>query len=88
MFETIPKAESYIKNNFQVKNLKGIKLVDNFKLISLDVVSLFTNISIDVALDCVNKKWNFILNKCDFLKAEFLTTVQFVLDSIVFTFDK
>ena len=36
---------------------------NNFKLISLDVVSLFSNIPLDVAINCANENWNFILQK-------------------------
>ncbi|KAG5311446.1 CSW phosphatase, partial [Pseudoatta argentina] len=58
MFEIIPKAESYIKNSLQlVKDLKGMKIDNNYKLILLDVVSFFTNIPLDMAIDCVNDNW-------------------------------
>jgi len=61
MFETIPKAESYIKNSFQfVKDIKEMRIDNNYKLISLNIVSLFTNIPLDIAIDCVNDNWIFI----------------------------
>jgi len=68
MFETIPK-ESYIKNSLQlVKDLKGIRIDNNYKLILLDVVSLFTNIPLDMAIDCVNNNWNFIKKNVTYLR--------------------
>ncbi|KAG5344338.1 GBLP protein, partial [Acromyrmex charruanus] len=73
MFKTIPKAESYIKNSFQL--VDGLK-DDNYKLISLDVVSLFTNIPTDIVLDCINDNWNFISKKCKLSKKEFLMMIK------------
>ena len=68
MFETIPK-ENYIKNSLQlVKDLKGIRIDNNYKLILLDVVSLFTNIPLDMAIDCVNNNWNFIKKNVTYLR--------------------
>jgi len=53
----------------------------------LNVVSLFTNIPLDIAIDCVNDNWNFILKKFDLPKTEFLMAVRFNLDSTYFTFN-
>ncbi|KAG5345358.1 GBLP protein, partial [Acromyrmex heyeri] len=72
MFKTIPKAESYIKNSFQL--VDGFK-DDNYKLISLDVVSLFANIPTDIVLDCINDNWNFISKKCKLSKKEFFDNI-------------
>ena len=54
--------------------------------ISLDVI-FFTNISIDIALECVNDNWNFISEKCNLPKTEFLIAVRLILDSTYFVFD-
>jgi len=63
-----------MKNSFQLVNdLKGIRIEDNFKLILLDAVSLFTNIPLDMVIDCVNDIW--ISRKCNLPKTEFLTAV-------------
>lgn len=51
MEKNFPVADSHIQNSFEmVKKLKDIEIEDNHKLISLDVVSLFTNIPIDLAI--------------------------------------
>lgn len=35
MYKNIPKADSYIKNSFQmVENLRGVRIEENYKLIS------------------------------------------------------
>lgn len=56
-------------------------------LISLDVVSLFTNIPLDLAEESIIKRWDYIKNKCGIPRDEFISAVQFVLESTYFTFN-
>ena len=88
LFKTIPKADSYIKNSFQlVEKLKRLYITGEYKLISLDVTSLFTNVPIEIAVDCVNEQWSFISKDCSLPKNEFLEAIRFILDSTFFSFD-
>jgi len=51
---------SHIENSFQlVEKLRSVKLEDRHVLLSLDVVSLFTNIPLDLAIDSVSKRQHF-----------------------------
>ncbi|KMQ88038.1 reverse transcriptase [Lasius niger] len=85
---SIPTANSRIDNSFQlVEKLKNNHFPDNHKLLSLDVVSLFTNVPTDLALESVTKRWSSIEEKCTIPRDEFLSAVRFVLDSTYFTFD-
>lgn len=46
----------YIKDSFDLKNqLKNITIPDKHILISLDVVSLYTNIPIELAISTITK---------------------------------
>jgi len=54
----------------------------SFSLISLDVVSLFTNIPIDSALDSISKRWCFISEECNiegWIFESVLTNIKFKL---------
>ena len=51
------------------------------------MTSLFTNVPIDIAVNCVNEQWNFISKDCFLPKNEFLGAIRFVLDSTFFSFD-
>jgi len=59
----------------------------NYILASLDVVSLFTNVPIDLILNSIEKRWVHISTKTNISKEEFVTTVKFILNSIFFTFN-
>jgi len=85
---SLPRAKGHIDNSFQlVKILKDMFIEDGFVLISLDVVSLFTNIPIDLAMEGLTNRWNFISDNCNIPKNEFLDAVRLVLNSTYFSFD-
>lgn len=58
---SIPEANNNIKNSFQlVKKLKSVQLEENYVLISLGVISLFTNIPIELAISSISNKLEHI----------------------------
>jgi len=88
MSNSIPLPQSHIGNSFElVEKLKNIHIEDKFSLISLDVISLFTNIPIDSAINSITDRWDFISTSCNIPKDEFLRAVRFVLESTYFSFD-
>lgn len=53
----VPKSLSHIENSFElVEKLSGTFINNNHILISLDVISLFTNIPIDLAIESISIK--------------------------------
>lgn len=86
--DNIPPPNSHVNNSFDLcRDLSDLKLPDSHILISLDVVSLFTNIPLDLALDSVSDRWRFIENKSAIPKKEFLSALRFVLSSTFFSFN-
>jgi len=51
-----------------------------------DIVSLFINVPVDLALNSIEKRWVHISTKINISKEEFVT-VKFVLNSTFFTFN-
>ncbi|XP_018360778.1 PREDICTED: uncharacterized protein LOC108759711 [Trachymyrmex cornetzi] len=87
--KNIDSLFSKIENSVQlVKKLKGTQVKKNFSLISLDVVSLFTNVPIELAIKSIEKRWNKIKNGISMPKVEFLRALTFVLDSTFFVFNE
>lgn len=85
MIKSFPVAHSFIENSFELTNkLKNVHLINEYKLISLDV---FTNIPIELAIESVSNRWNYIENNTHLPKSEFLLRVKFVLDYTFFTFN-
>ena len=58
-----------------------------YVLASLDVVSLFTNVPVKLALNSIDRSWVYISAKTNILKNEFIIAVGFILDSTFFAFN-
>jgi len=57
LIKNIPVSDSHLNNSFDlVQKLKDIQVDDDYILISLDVVSLFTNIPIDLVIESMSKR--------------------------------
>lgn len=70
-----------IKNSLELKEkFKNISLDDDEILISLDVVSLFTNIPIHLAINNIMAQWNILKNHTTIPRAQFLKILQFCLN--------
>src|SRR5436190_7280107 len=88
MHRSFPRASSSIKNSFElVSKINSISIEKEYKLISLDAVSLFTNIPLDLAIESIIRRWEFISRNCEIPRDEFITAVRLVLHSTYFTFD-
>lgn len=88
MFKSFPTAPSHITNSFDlVKKLSDIHINKDFSLICLDVISLFTNIPIEMAINSVSFRWNYISTNCTISKLAFITAVKLILNSTYFTFN-
>ena len=69
-----------------VERVKSVKIPDGYVIISLDVVSLFTNIPLDLIKSITTDKWNVIKDHCSFTRDAFLKTLDFIFENSYFTF--
>jgi len=89
MASSITNSTSHINNSFVLfKSLSGLKISESVILISLDAVSLFTNISLDLAIKSIKKRKNCIERMTIIPFNEFVTAIEFILTSTYFTFNK
>lgn len=80
--------EFYIKDSWLFKEKsKNIQLPKNHQLVSLDVVSLYTNIPTQLAKEIITKKWNQIKNYTDIPINEFLDAIELTLNSTYFLYN-
>jgi len=84
--KNILKLFSHIKDGFQLaKKLTNLCIDDNYGLISLDTTSLFTNISLDLAIESIANRWQFFSDKCNVPRDDFIQTLLLVLNSTFLT---
>lgn len=84
-----------IQTNYNIKNanqlkekIQHISIEEDDTLISLDVVSLFTNIPIHLAIKIITKKWDTIKPHTDISKNQFIKLLEFCLkDNNYFKFN-
>lgn len=77
----------YIKDSVDFKNkIKNVTLPNDYTLISLDVVSLYTNVPLNLAREIIIKKWNKINKYTDIPLDEFLEAVELTLKSTYFMY--
>ena len=78
----------YIKDSFEFATfINGFKLPENYVLISLDVVSLYTNIHINLIIDSIKKHWAAISNFTKIPQKIFLEAIEFIFDTNFFSFN-
>lgn len=82
------RTEYNVKDTFTfVNSVSDLVLPDNYVLISLDVVSLFTNIPHELILKILEQNWELIEHHCSFSKNSFLESMKFILEKSYFTFN-
>jgi len=85
---SIPKSSSFIKNSYHlVHKLNDTKVDPECVIASLDVISLFTNIPTDLAIQSIVKRWNLISNNTSITSVEFIDAVRLILNSMYFSFN-
>lgn len=67
--------------------VNGFHLPQNYVLISLDVVSLFSNLPLKLVEKSIRKKWETIKNFCNIDETTFLELLKFVFDSTYLNFE-
>jgi len=78
-------------NNYK-NSVEVVKKLNNFYIpddhVSLDVISLFTNVPIDLVMEILEGGWNFIEPHTVIPKDEFLGAIKFTLNSTYFIFNE
>jgi len=51
-------------------------------------MSLFTNVPIELAINSINKRWEYIERHTKIPKTDFIAAIEFVIGSTYFNFNK
>ncbi|XP_046605015.1 uncharacterized protein LOC124297747 [Neodiprion virginianus] len=79
---------SRIKDSFAVVNaIRDLRLPADHILVSLDVVSLFTNVPQDLAINAVKQRWHQLVDKIPVPLNELLKALQICFKAAIFEFN-
>jgi len=88
IIDHVPNTFSHLDNSFNlIEKLRNVDINEKHVLISLDVISLFTNIPLDLAIESVSRRWEYISVGCSIPREEFLCALRLIFDSTYFQFD-
>jgi len=88
LYKNLPRPASHIANSYElVEKLGNVHIDDQTKLFSLDVVSLFTNVPLDLVFGCIAKKWHLLQNKIKIPYSEFIIGLRLIMNSTFFKFN-
>lgn len=78
-----------LKNSFELKyKLTDIVINSTEMMVSFDIISLFTNIPVQLAIDIINEKWDTIKTTTNMTKTMFFEILRFCLiDANYFLFN-
>ena len=86
--KSIPESVNFVKNSFHLTNkLSSLTIPEESILMSLDVVSLFTNTPVELVIRSLERRWTNIETNTSLSKTEFIKAVNLVLNSTFFTFN-
>ena len=76
----VPRPQYSCKSSLELKgSIEKLTIPDNYELISLNVISLFTNINSDIIIAALKTKWKNIKNHNPIFLQEFLDGIIFLL---------
>jgi len=88
LYNNLPRPASYIANSYElVRKLSNVHIDYQTKLFSLDVVSLFTNVPLDLVVGCIARKWHLLKNKIKIPYSEFIIGLRLIMNSTFFKFN-
>ncbi|XP_044757770.1 uncharacterized protein LOC123315929 [Coccinella septempunctata] len=78
----------HIKDSWTFKQfIDTVNLNEDERLVSFDVVSLYTNTPMEKAKDIISKRWDEIKNHTDLTKVEFMKAIDFCITNSYFQFE-
>ncbi|XP_043469746.1 uncharacterized protein LOC122503318 [Leptopilina heterotoma] len=83
---TLPR--SHINNSLELKNkLDNVTMDDSYTFISLDVSSMFTNVSCELVIQSLDRRVSCINQKCKIPFSDIIDFTKFVFNNTYFSFD-
>ena len=84
----VPKSSSNIKNSLEfISKIKNIKIPDDHIMMSLNVISLFTNVPLNLVLNSIERRWHYISPNTKLSLDQFILGIKMLMEQNFFKFD-
>ena len=84
----LPTPKSHINNSFEfIQRISNLHIPDDYIIISLDVSSMFTNITCSDVLRSFDRRVSHIHHKCKIPFFKLREVIKFIYDNLYFSFD-
>ena len=88
LFNNLKRPSSHVNNSLDLKQkIENVCAPMGYTIISLDVISLFTNVADYLIFDSLEKRWNQLYNFCELNCSEFINVISFILHNNYFVFN-
>ena len=88
ILKSVPKPFSNMKNSFEfINKIKNLKIPNNYAMVSLDVISFFTNIPLDLVLISIEKRWYCISKFTKLSLEQFKLGIKILMEQSFFKFN-
>ena len=88
ILKSFPKPPSIIKISFEfISKIKNQNIPNHYTMMSLDVISLFTNIPLDLVLISIEKRWHYISKSTKLSLERFNLAIKILLEQTFFMFN-
>ncbi|XP_062713754.1 uncharacterized protein LOC134290604 [Aedes albopictus] len=83
----VGKPEHHVKTSFEfAQQITGMQIPEEHMLFSLDVKSLYTNVPVQYAMECIEARWSEVARYTKIDKRSFLDATRLGLDSTFFNY--
>lgn len=87
--QCLKMSQSYIKDSIELREkIKNVVIPDDYIMISLDVISLFTNTPYELIRNSIEKRQDIIFKQFNLPLHDMLEAAQFLIDNTYFQFNK
>lgn len=83
----VGESEYHVKDSWQFAEfIKNQKIPPGYILASLDVKSLYTNVSKNLSIQAIKKRWNKIKDKTQLTQQQFIDAIKLIIDKSYFQY--
>ena len=88
LYKVLKRPASHVDNSWELKQkIDHMTIPPGYEIISLDVISLFSNVVDYLIFNALEKRWQYLFNSINISCNEYIDTIRFIVDNNYFQFN-